>query len=132
MQQFLRFLVAGGLGAVVNIVSRYVLNMAMSFDLAVVLAYGLGMITAFTISRVYAFRSREQSASTQFARFALVNVVAAFLVWLVSVTLARQLFPAIGFAFYPEDVAHIIAVGSTAVSSYVMHKHFTFSPRKTG
>jgi putative flippase GtrA len=45
-RQFLKFLVAGGIAAIVNLVSRYELNRFTPFEVAVVIAYLLGFATA--------------------------------------------------------------------------------------
>ena len=45
--RFLLFLAAGGSAAVVNVLSRIVLNTMMSYEVAIVFAYGCGMTTAF-------------------------------------------------------------------------------------
>ena len=60
-------------------------------------------------------------------RFAIVNVFALAQVWLVSVGLARLAFPAIGFAWHAEDIAHLIGVAIPAVTSYFGHRHFSFA-----
>jgi putative flippase GtrA len=64
--------------------------------------------------------------SGEYARFALVNAVAFAQVWLVSVGLARLVFPAIDFTWQAETVAHVIGVVSPIVTSYIGHKHFSF------
>jgi hypothetical protein len=48
----------------------------------------------------------EGSAWNQYFRFFLVNLAALVQVWLISVGLAEWLFPAIGWRFRPELVAH--------------------------
>jgi len=47
-------------------------------------------------------------------------------VWVVSVGLARVIFPAIGFSWRAETVAHVVGVLSPVVTSYVLHKRFSF------
>ena len=70
-------------------------------------------------------------AEGQLTRFALVNAIAFVQVWLVSVGLARLLFPAIGFTWQAEIVAHAIGVASPAVTSYFLHQHFSFRIART-
>jgi putative flippase GtrA len=59
-------------------------------------------------------------------KFATVNVVSFAQVWLVSVGLARLLFPALTFQWHADSVAHMIGVASPLLFSYYAHKHFTF------
>lgn len=123
-RQFALFVLAGGLAALVNIAARWVLDLAMPYDAAIVLAYLCGMVTAFMLNRrVFA---ASGAYGGQAVRFALVNAVAAAQVWAVSVFLSRVLFPAVGFDWHPETVAHVIGVGSPIVTSYLAHKHFSF------
>jgi putative flippase GtrA len=123
---FLRFIFTGGMAAVVNLLSRIALSQAMSYELAVAVAYLIGMTTAFVLARTFVFDPGERSISGQYVRFGLVNVVALAQVWIVSVGLARLVFPAIDFHWHAETVAHAIGIVSPVVTSYFGHKHFSF------
>ncbi|MEM6499283.1 MAG: GtrA family protein [Pseudomonadota bacterium] len=126
-RQFVGFLVAGGCAAAVNLLSRYVLNIVTSFEVAVVGAYLLGMLTAYVLTKRFVFESSGRAVKDEIARFTLVNLFALVLVWVISVGLARIVFPGIGFTWYSDDIAHLIGVVAPAVTSYVGHKHFSFS-----
>src|SRR3972149_2876969 len=80
-RRFLRFVLAGGFAAGVNVSSRYGFAMVMSYSLAIVVAYLLGMATAFTLTKLFVFEPSRRSVTAQFLRFTLVNVVAFLLVW---------------------------------------------------
>lgn len=127
--EFGRFLVTGGIAAGANVVSRWLLNFAMPFEAAVVVAYLIGMTTAYVLSRLFVFATSGRSVRDEFFRFAIVNAVALVQVWLVSVGLARYLFPAVGFTWYADDIAHMIGVVIPAVTSYLGHRHFSFAAR---
>jgi putative flippase GtrA len=129
--RFIRFLLTSGAAAGVNIVARYVLDYVTSYEIAVAIAYLFGMVTAFVLARRFVFDAGQDAVSGQFARFALVNAIAFAQVWLVSVGLARLLFPAIGFTWQAETVAHVIGVASPAVTSYFLHQHFSFRSART-
>ena len=124
--QFALFLLTGGIAAGVNIVTRMGLEYFVSYEVAVGLAYLVGMVTAFILARVFVFKPVGGGAHGQFVRFALVNGVAFAQVWIVSVGLAEIVFPAAGFTWHAETVAHIIGVLSPVVTSYVLHKRFSF------
>lgn len=128
--QFLRFLLTGGIAAIFNIGSRYLLNMIVSFELSVVLAYLAGMTTAYILARLFVFDSKVDSIGGEFFRFAIVNLVALVIVWVVSIGLARIIFPAVGFTWYAKDIAHAVGVVIPAISSFIGHKHFTFRAAK--
>jgi putative flippase GtrA len=124
--RFARFLLVGVTAAAINILSRVVISQFVAFEYAVVLAFPIALTFAFVMSRLLVFERVESSAWGQYFRFFLVNLAALVQVWLVSVGLAQWLFPIIGWTFYPELVAHTIAVCSPVLTSYYAHKVFTF------
>lgn len=128
--QFLRFLLTGGIAAGVNLASRYLLMAWLDFRWAVLVAYLFGMVTAWLLARRFVFAASGRSRGDELLRFGLVNVVAAAQVWLISVGLAEYLFPAIGFGFHPEEVAHGIGVVIPVFTSYLGHRHFSFAGRE--
>lgn len=121
-----RFLLLGGFSAGVNLVSRFALTPWTGFEWAVPLAYLIGMAVAFLLFRAFVFGASGRSVGSEAMRFTVVNIVALLLVWAISVGLARGVFPAIGFTWYAEDVAHLIGVLSPALSSWIGHKRYTF------
>ena len=124
---FGRFLLAGGLAAGVNVGMRYALNFVMSFEWAVAAAYLCGMLTAYLLARAFVFASSGRTNASALGRFAVVNVGALVIVWMVSVVLARAVFPALAFAWHANDIAHVSGVCATAVTSYLAHKHWSFA-----
>lgn len=129
--EFARFLVTGGIAAGVNIGSRYVLSMAMIYEVAVIVAYLCGMVTAYMLARVAVFERSGRSRRAEFIRFALVNVVAAAQVWLISVGLVRLVFPWMGLTWHAEEIAHVIGVVFPVFTSYLGHRHFSFAKAST-
>ena len=126
MGGFRAFVLVGGAAALLNIGVRILLGGVMSFGLAVVVAYLVAMTFAFVLNRRFVFAGSRLPPVTQYLRFAMVNVIALGQVWLVSLGLARVIFPALGFGFHAETVAHVIGVASPVVTSYFLHKHFSF------
>ncbi len=125
--RFLLFLAAGGVAAIVNIVSRILLNYVMPYEVAIVVAYLCGMTTAYVLNRLFVFDASGRSIHGEYLRFTLVNLLAVVQVWVVSVGLARFVFPLIGFVWHAETVAHVIGVIVPAITSYFGHKKFSFS-----
>jgi putative flippase GtrA len=126
--RFIAFVLVGGLAAAVNVASRVALSMVLDYDLSIVIAYLCGMTTAYLLNRFYVFERSGRSVASEYVRFGLVNAVALAQVWLVSVILARHLFPAVGFNWHAEFIAHGIGVASPIVTSYFGHKYFSFAP----
>ena len=127
---FARFLVAGGIAALVNVVSRIVLSEFVSFRVSVVLAYLIGMVTAWLLSRLFVFAPSGRHWSSELMRFGVVNVIAVLQVWLISVGLAEGLFPALDYQFYPQVTAHVIGVVVPVFTSYAGHRYFSFARRR--
>ena len=125
--QFVKFLLSGGIAAAVNLASRYVIDLFISFEVAVVVAYLIGMTTAYFLARAFVFESSGRSFSSEFHRFALVNLFALIFVWGISVGLVRIVFPAMSYSWHADDIAHLIGVLAPAVTSYFGHRFYTFS-----
>jgi putative flippase GtrA len=130
-QRFIRFLLTSGAAAGVNIAARYLLEFITTYEIAVAIAYLFGMATAFILARRFVFDAADDKVGGQAARFGLVNAIAFAQVWLISVGLARLLFPAIGFTWQAETIAHGLGVASPAVTSYFLHQHFSFRAART-
>ena len=129
-RQFILFVAIGGFAAGVNLLARIVLNTFMDFELAVILAYPFGMTVAFLLNRKYVFAGEGGHAGGQYFRFFLVNLVALAQIWVVSVGLALWLFPALGWTWHADIIAHGIGLASPIVTSYLAHKHFSFRRTK--
>jgi putative flippase GtrA len=128
-RRFVLFLLAGGIAAGVNILSRIALNYVMPYEVAIVVAYLAGMTTAYLLNKFFVFESSGRGAASEYLRFALVNLAAVAQVWIVSVGLARFVFPAIGFSWHAETVAHVVGVAVPVFTSYLGHKHFSFAAK---
>ena len=128
-RRFVLFVLAGGTAALVNILSRIALNWVMPYEAAIVAAYLCGMTTAYLLNRHFVFAASGRAVASEYLRFALVNLAAVVQVWVVSVGLARLIFPAIGFAWHAETVAHVIGVVVPVFTSYLGHKHFSFAAK---
>jgi len=129
-RQFIMFLITSGAAAVVNILSRFGFSHIMSYDVAIILAYFIGMTTAYILAKFYVFAPSGKTTQTEMGGFFLVNMVALFQVWAVSVLLARWFFPLINFDFHSELIAHIIGVASPAFTSYFGHKYISFGKNR--
>lgn len=124
--RFARFLAVGGFAAAVNLAARVLFSEVMPYELAIVLAYPIALTIAFLLNRRYVFPEAGSDATGQYMRFTLVNLAALAQVWIVSVTLARLVLPAISWEWHAELIAHAVGVCSPALTSYYGHKWFTF------
>ena len=130
-QRFLRFLVTGGIAAVCNVASRALLSRILGYGAAVAIAYAIGVLVAFILAKLFVFSSNTRRWHAELSRFAVVNCISFAQVWLVSVGLERSVLPRIGWTWYPKLCAHLAGVASPVITSYFLHKHFTFDSADT-
>ena len=128
-RQFMLFLVAGGVAAAANFLSRIGLSEFLSYVPAIVIAYLVGMATAFVLNRAFVFRDARNSVGSQAGWFIAINLLAVAQTVLISVLLARWLFPLAGMDFHPETVAHGIGVAVPVITSYLGHRRWSFRSR---
>jgi len=127
---FLRFVLCGGISALFNILARVGFSQIMIYEAAVVLAYLVGMTIAYLLMKLFVFQPSQRSVSAEYTRFGIINLISLLQVYAVSVGCVRWLFPALGFTWHAETVAHVIGVASPIVTSYVGHKYFTFDRKR--
>ena len=125
-REFAAFLVAGGVAALANILSRMAFSLVMPLTPAVVLAYLVGMTVAFLLMRSRVFAPGRGSLARQAGLFALVNLAAVAQTLLVTLVLARWALPALGVTRFVEDIAHVAGVCVPIVTSYFGHKYLSF------
>ena len=124
--QFLRFLVAGGIAAVANVGSRFVLSMFFSYGVAVFFAYLVGMLVAFLLMRGHVFSAIQGPLAPQVTKFVGVNLLAAFQTLVISLLMARWLLPSVGIQNHVEALGHLVGVLVPVITSYFGHKFLTF------
>lgn len=129
-KQFILFLITGGTAALVNFGSRIVYNQWVSFSVAIVLAYLTGMVTAFLLARWLVFKKSEQSFARSAMMFGAVNVIAVFQTWLITMGLALYVLPHFGVTLFVAEIAHAFGVMVPVFTSYLGHKHFSFSEHR--
>ncbi len=128
-KQLTRFLIAGGVAAAVNVLTRVATTPLVGYRWSIVLAFLVGLTTAWLLFRRYVFGPSTSHPAAEYVRFGLVNVAALAQVLVVSVLLADYLFPYIGFGFHPHTVAHVIGVLSPIATSFLAHREWTFRRR---
>jgi putative flippase GtrA len=126
-RNFALFLVAGGIAAAMNWLSRFAYSRFMGLTAAVAAAYLTGMVTAYVLNRQFVFDRSGRRMHDEAGRFVLVNLFALLQVWAVTLGLVRYVFPAIGWQWHNEALAHAIGVASPLAASYFGHRYFTFA-----
>lgn len=125
-RQFLLFLLTGGTAAAVNFGSRIVYSLWLNFSSAVILAYITGMVTAFVLAKLFVFKESQQSIHRSAVFFMLVNLVAVFQTWVISIGLAYYALPSLGIKSFVQEIAHAVGVAVPVFTSYIGHKRWSF------
>ncbi|KIM09349.1 MAG: membrane protein [Sulfurovum sp. PC08-66] len=116
-KEIVAFLVAGGVAATVNFLSRFGYDYFFDFGTAVLLAYITGMITAFVLNKYFVFAESVHSTFKEALYFVLVNLVAVLQTYLISIWLVLYTLPMI---------AHGVGIVVPVFTSYLGHKFFSF------
>ena len=125
-QQFLRFLLTGGLAAAVNYGSRFLYSVYFDFNTAVILAYLSGMATAYLLFRRKVFVANGGATHREVSYFVLVNLLGLAQTWVISMVLANHVFPGMLPENLGEAVAHLVGVLFPVFTSFIGHKYLTF------
>ena len=129
--RFLLFTLMGGIAALANIGSRFLLNLVMPYRPAIVLAYLAGMTTAFFLFKFLVFQARSSRRTKREVMFFIgINMLALVQTYLISIALAEYFFPFCGWTFFPRDFAHIVGVIVPVFTSYIGHKYLTFNGKR--
>lgn len=127
--QFLSFLITGGIAACVNFACRIFFNQWLSFSSSVILAYLCGMVTAFFLAKLFVFKESRQTLSSAIFYFCVVNIIAVLQTWLISILLAYYLLPFLGLTYFVREIAHAVGIVIPVFTSYLGHKHLSFSEK---
>lgn len=126
MQQFVRFLVSGGIAAALNWGSRFLFSLWMPYSWAIAAAFLVGLGSGFVLMRFFVFEGRSKPVVPQATKFVLVNLAGLAQTLVISLVAARWLLPAIGITESAEAIGHLAGVLVPVVTSYIGHKALTF------
>jgi putative flippase GtrA len=126
MNEVVKFVVVGGISALLNWSSRFLFSIWLSYELSIVLSFFIGLTSGFLLMKIFVFQKSEKPFFQQAAYFLGVNMLALALTWTISVYLAKTLFPAIGFRNGADGMAHLIGISAPIMTSYFGHKYLTF------
>lgn len=130
-KQFLHFLMAGGLAALLHWLARILLSQWLPFGWAVTIAYGVGMLVAFVLNSLLVFPDSEKPRHIQARDFTIINLCFFPLVWSAALVL-DVLLKKVGITRYTEASAHGIAVMLPTCATFLIYKFFAFRGNKYG
>ena len=122
-RQFLRFVLVGGVAAVLHWLARFGLSRWLPFGWAVAIAYAVGMAVAFALNSAFVFPTSEKPRAAQARDFVLVNVAFFPVVWAMSLALNRAL-QAAGMHAHTEELAHALAIPIPMLATFLIYKFF--------
>jgi putative flippase GtrA len=130
-KRVIRFLMAGGLAALVNFGSRFFFNLFVDFSVAVVLAFFAGLTTGFVLNKRYVFTTSRNTVAQEMGWFVFINLLALVQTWGLSVYLAHVLPEILPFRGesgmeLSKAIAHGAGVMLPVFTSYLGHKYLTF------
>lgn len=124
-----RFLVAGGLAALVNWLVRFPLELVMPFMPAVLVALAVGMTSGFLLYDRWVFPGSVRPLATKIRDFIAVNVLTQAVMLVVTIGL-REIALLAGIPAVTAGAgAHLVGIGAGALVSYIGHRAVTFRNR---
>ena len=122
-----RFLVAGGIAALVNWLARFPVELVLPYFAALLVATGIGMTCGFLLYRAWVFPGSTRPLGRQIRDFILVNLTGQATMLAVA-ALARQLLISIDVGTLVAGAsAHALGIAVGAVVNYLGHRHVTFA-----
>ena len=125
-KEFSRFLLIGGIAAIVNFLSRILFNLWVDFSVSVYLAYITGMITAFFLKRHFVFSKGKQPISYSIGFFILVNLVAFLQTLTITMVFLYYVLPYFGIVKMTHEISHAFGLMAPVITSYIGHKKYSF------
>lgn len=122
-----RFLLIGGLAALINWLVRFPLSLLVPYAAAVSLATLIGMVFGFVLYRAYVFPGSDRALHHQIVAFTLVNLVSLAIVTGVATSLVALPPLAALLGSWTEGFAHAAGIAAGAVSNFIGHRLITFS-----
>ena len=124
-KKFSTFIVVGAIAAIVNFLSRLILNQWLSFEYSIIVAFFLGLFTGYVLSRKFVFFETDSSIIPSCIKFVVVNIVAIIQTYYVSIYLHLLLDKYTDWS-YSREMAHFCGICVPVITSYYGHKYFSF------
>jgi len=126
INQFSKFILAGGSAAAANFLSRFLFSQFLPYVPSITLAFFVGLIWGFVMMRVFVFSGGSATPSRQASVYLLVNIAGLAVTVAVSVMVARIASFVVPDAKLDEAIGHLIGVASPVLLSFYAHKKLTF------
>nr|WP_281367602.1 GtrA family protein [Stenotrophomonas tumulicola] len=122
-------MVSGGSSAVLGVTLRLLFAQFMGYTASVIVSYFFSTLAAYALNKRLVFRG--QARSTELGKFFVVNVIGL----LQTTLLSNAFFKLIEWTTLlsvplAETLGHAGALSTLAVTSFIIHKYWTFSESK--
>ena len=125
-KEFLRFLLTGGIAAIVNFLSRIFFNLWFDFSTSVYLAFVAGIITAFFLKKEFVFARGRQPIAHSIGFFILVNIIGFIQTLAVTMVCFYYVLPYLGIVKMAHEISHALGLIAPIITSYIGHKKLSF------
>lgn len=118
--RFFKFAITGAMNTAVDFAAFFVLSwLGTGVYLAQTVGYSVGILNSYIVNRSWTFQTREHFWSTQFARFAVVNLGLLLLslgvIWVLNGKLGLH-----------KLIAKLFATGVTVVCGFIANRLWVF------
>jgi putative flippase GtrA len=127
-----RFLIAGGIAALVNWLVRFPIELIVPFFAALLLATCIGMTCGFLLYRAWVFPGSSRPLRAQIRDFVLVNLTGQATMLGVAALARQLLILAQTETVVAGATAHALGIALGAVVNYLGHRHVTFTAADGG
>lgn len=127
LREMVRFLLSGGVATGGNLAAVWLVRPFTSFTVALLVGIAVGMTLSFLLSKLFAFQSRDWSATKgEAGRFLIVYGLGLVFYWLAAMG-GRVVFNMMGVPMLiAESLAILGGAGVMVVTSYFGHRFFTY------
>ena len=125
-KEFLRFLYAGGIAAIVNFLSRIFFNLWFDFSTSVYLAFAVGLVTAFFFKKQFVFTEGKQPIMHSIGYFILVNIIGLLQTLAITMACFYYALPYLGIVKMTHEISHALGLIAPIITSYIGHKKLSF------
>jgi energy-coupling factor transport system substrate-specific component len=127
-----RFLVAGGVAALVNWLVRFPVELVLPYFAALLVATCIGMTCGFLLYRAWVFPGSTRPLGRQVRDFILVNLTGQATMLAVAAVVRQLLLWAGVGTLLAGASAHALGIAAGAIVNYLGHRHVTFTGARGG
>ncbi len=125
-KEFLRYLLTGGIAAIVNFLLRIFFNLWFDFLTSVYLAFVAGIIIAFFLKKQFVFTEGRQPIIHSIGFFIIVNIIGFLQTLAVTIVCFYYVLPSFGIVKMAHEISHALGLIAPIITSYIGHKKLSF------